>query len=562
MSLILDPPEFNRRPDAWRTIDGRVQETAEDDRAWKYIFCSDELPEFCRLLLEETGDTDTLRNTVLFIDINPGIGSGQATEMDTSPAGRTRLCKLLNPLRNLHSLGAVQIDGPVSGSYKGLIITSISRDRPTALDIIRETVTSLNEADEKASKGRLRQAIFGYKAALSVIRSYSWRRQEWEVVTDSGPFPGMQIIQVTKNLMARLQARIAVVYSNINRHRMVRIYIDRTLHTYRLDHQRDEKIYNLYIEPWQRVVFAELLHVAAMNSYMHGDVYGAKESLWKAGVFVPFDQEQASRYETWRAHADRLAATRAKRLEVWDLQCQRYAEKLEGMGIRKFLTILNISILTHPFAELIYKIYDTKKKGDRLLRNGCSLQAAAVYKTALDKIKRPKWLYDSKVMIKYASFGDHSAVDAMNVLTFQIQAGLAAAALRSHDYKEVIQLTASALKCDSESSDCTHKRWDNCSHTYKRGQKNWEKDQKLDLIRVHFSRALSLHRLGDTVSAIEHMEKALSLDPRDGTVFAQLKLLKKQRLVQVEVRKRRLDKLNGLQMKLLIKQARRRTHIY
>lgn len=251
MSLVLDPPEFRSRPNFWGMTDGYLQETAEDESVWNYVFCSDELPEFCRLLLDATRYNNTLPSTVLSIDINPTISSGQATEMDTSPAGRTRLWKLLNPLRQLHSLGAVQLDGPVSGSFKSLVISSIRKDRPSVMDIIRETVTALNEADEQASKGQLRQPLFGYKAALSVIRSYDWRREERRIVTDSGPFPGMQRNQVTQNLEVRLQARIAAVYLNINRPRMVRIYINRALRTCQLLGQGIAGISHLYVEPWQ-----------------------------------------------------------------------------------------------------------------------------------------------------------------------------------------------------------------------------------------------------------------------------------------------------------------------
>lgn len=193
------------------------------------------------------------------------------------------------------------------------------------------------------------------------------------------------------------------------------------------------------------------------------------------------------------------------------------------------------------------------------MRNGRPLQATSVYKTALNKIKQPKWFYDSKFMIRESIFEDRSAVDALNVLTCKLLAGLAAAALRSHKYKEVVQLTDSALKCSIGNSDCTHGSWDFCSHRYEISRRGWEGHRKFDLVRLHYCRGLSLHRLGDTVSGIEHMEKALSLDPGDGTVFAQLTLLKQQQQqVEEEARKKRVNKLNVLQKKLQVKQARRR----
>ena len=209
MSLTLDPATLRGWPQAtprWYG-DEQPENTSEDRRPWRYIFCSNELPEFCRILVRMSrADDSILRGTALYIDINPAIVGRRATEIDDNPAGKVRMQRLLDPLRQLHSLGTVQIDGPLSGSYKGKIITSICKHVPTAMDIIHSTSASLEQADKRASQGQLRQANLEYKAALSLIRSCCWRYQEREFVMDSGPFPGLKALHVIYNLVVRLQA--------------------------------------------------------------------------------------------------------------------------------------------------------------------------------------------------------------------------------------------------------------------------------------------------------------------------------------------------------------------
>ena len=336
LSLTLDPATLSGWPRARSRGYGDEQPEiiSEDGRPWRYIFCSNELPEFCRILLRMSrADDSILQGTALYIDVNPAIVSGRATDIDDNPAGKVRMQGLLDPLRQLHSLGTVQIDGPLSGSYKGKVITSICKHVPTAMDIIHSTSAFLEQADERASKGQLRQANLEYKAALSLIRSCCWRYQEREIVMDSGPFPGLEALHVIYNLVVRLQARIAEVYLRSESLRMARIYTERALDPRRPYDDRHNKMYSLDIQPWQGVVFAEVLDVAAKISYTHGDVYEATLSLKEAGRLVPFNEEQQSRYEAWEIHAERLRVRRASREERKRLQRQKQIVKAEGIVV-------------------------------------------------------------------------------------------------------------------------------------------------------------------------------------------------------------------------------------
>ena len=334
MTLTLDPADLA----GWPQVDpvfcetgGRV-DASEDGRPWTYFFCSEELPEFCRLLFSmSTENENVLHMTALYLDISPAIGNGQTTEIDSNPAGLSRMEKLVGPLRQLHSFGAAQVQGPLSGSYKGKIISSVCRDCPTVMDAIHTTMTFLDQADEQVSRGQLRQASLGYKAALSLACSCCWRYDEQDFKMNSGPFPGLTTVQNIYNIKVRLQARIAAVYFRSGKLRMARIYIERALDPRRPYDNRSNKLYELYIMPWENVVYAEVLHVAAQISYTQGDVSDAVQALKDARKFAPFNKEQQSRCEAWRDHRKSIRNRNANRAEARRLQSQKRDEKTEGI---------------------------------------------------------------------------------------------------------------------------------------------------------------------------------------------------------------------------------------
>ena len=320
MTLTLDPPALTGWPEDrswWRSID-KWEEAPEDGRPWNYIFCRDELPEFCRLLVKLHRNTDSLlKETVLYLGVSSNISTEHVKAIDDHPAGRARMEKLLGPLRRLHGLGAAEIDGPLSGSFKGEIIESICKHCPVAMDIVHETVASLEQADEKAGKNQLQQANLGYKAALSLIRSCCWKHQEENFIMGDGPFPGLEVRKVVDNIVVLLQARIASVYFARNQMRMARIYTERAIDPRRAYDDRYNKVYDeLDIQPWEHSVYAEVLHVAAMISSTHGNFGDTLLSLRLASEYVPFNEEQQSRFEALQAHAEKLDAMRHERAKV------------------------------------------------------------------------------------------------------------------------------------------------------------------------------------------------------------------------------------------------------
>ena len=326
MTITLDPTTYNDWPTCQYVH-------SEDHRPWRYIFCNDELPTFCRLLLKlSKSDDGFLRSTAIHVDINGAIWNGQSAEMDRSPVGLPRIQKLLDPLHQLHSFGAAQIEGPLSGLYKGIVNASLCKDCPTATDIVQSAMVTLSQGDNQVSLSRPNHAIREYKVALNSVRSCCWLYDERDIIMDGGPFPGLKAEKVMRSLKVRLQARIASVYLSIGMSRMARIYTERAMDPRRPYDDRHNKMYCLVLKPWQRVVYAEVLQVSAQIWYTYGHVDDAVGELREAGEYVPLDQEQQCRQEAWQKHADSLRKKHAEQAEAQELERQRKGEKVEGIG--------------------------------------------------------------------------------------------------------------------------------------------------------------------------------------------------------------------------------------
>ena len=164
--------------------------------------------------------------------------------------------------------------------------------------------------------------------------------------------------------------------------------------------------------------------------------------------------------------------------------------------------------------------------------------------------------------IKAKCFQGYPAIDAIKILAFRIEASLAAASLKSQDYKEVVAQTYAVLKFNEESLTGKHPWGKDCSHSYIYSKGYWLPNQKLDYLRIHYCRAMAFYHLGDTVTATWHMEHALHLDPGDNHVFEKLTMLQQKLAEESQIFQRlrnlRLEKLNSSQNQLRKKQARRR----
>lgn len=205
-----------------------------------------------------------------------------------------------------------------------------------------------------------------------------------------------------------------------------------------------------------------------------------------------------------------------------------------------------------------------KRKGERLFRSGRSYLAASVYETALKKLDLLKHNRDLYFRITSKTFQGRNAEDATKVLAFKIEANLAAALLKSRTYKEVVTQTAAALRCDNKYHNGQWPRHSCCSDSYCYWPSlgDWMDDQKFELLRLHYCRAMALYHLGDMECAEWHMEEAHRLDPGDNDVYEKLTMLRhklaEEAAEAAAARELRLEKLNISQNQLRKKQARRR----
>ena len=130
----------------------------------------------------------------------------------------------------------------------------------------------------------------------------------------------------------------------------------------------------------------------------------------------------------------------------------------------------------------------------------------------------PSWKNTSRTTIE----------NGIKALRFKIQASIAASHLKSRRFTDVINCTDDLLRCDYDPSSCRHGRWDDNNHAYEGLLQDWAEDQRLDYAKAYYCNSIALMRVGEIVTAVERMEKALEFDPEDSGISAQLEILRRQ----------------------------------
>lgn len=324
MTIVLDPSEFA----------GRCSAPSRDsytDQPWRYIFCVDELPTFCRLLLKFNKNSagHLLQKTMIHIDIN-FAWKGQPAEMDRNAIGLSRLRRLLNPLHQLHSFGAAQIEGPLSYNYKRSVISSLCNACPTGLEVIQKAIGILSQGDEQVSQNRPTQALQLYGSALGYVRSCCWLYGERDLIINSGLFPGLTAGRAMYDLKIRLLARIASVYLDIGMSRMARIYVERARSSGCFRYSWSTGHNPSHLPDNEKSFYAEVIHVSARIYYTHGKVWEAFRDLYQAREFRPLDNEEQSRLDAWVKHKEVLDERGKKRDEACKKQREKGMKKTEG----------------------------------------------------------------------------------------------------------------------------------------------------------------------------------------------------------------------------------------
>lgn len=146
---------------------------AVDWESENYVFDSADLPSVCTSLLRmEARYHGMLTGGPLRITIDARIGESLRESKDGFPHPQSRLRTLLDPLRRLHGLDDVHVDGPGSTVYKDEVIASM-RERPSAKETMKQTLLATSRGDEACETGNYSLAMDIYKAGLELSRGNS-----------------------------------------------------------------------------------------------------------------------------------------------------------------------------------------------------------------------------------------------------------------------------------------------------------------------------------------------------------------------------------------------------
>lgn len=324
MTIVLNPAEFVDQFSAQSGDSGT-------DRPWRCIFHIDELPSFCSLLLKynKVRRGHFLQNATIHIDIN-AAWKGQPAEMNRNAIGLSRLRRLLDPLYQLHSFGAAQIEGPLSGDYKSSVVASLCKVCPTGLETIQTAMVILSQGDEQIGQNRPLQAVQLYKSALGYVRTCCWLYDERENIMNSGPFPGVTTRQAMHDFRVRLLARIASVYLDIGMLRMARVYVERAHCSRRFHYRRFTVLDPSRIADSEKSVYADIIHLSARIYFIHGNVREALGELDQARKLRPLDKEEQSRFDAWVKRDEFLHERYERRRHSIGKQWEREMKKTEG----------------------------------------------------------------------------------------------------------------------------------------------------------------------------------------------------------------------------------------
>ena len=129
--------------------------------------------------------------------------------------------------------------------------------------------------------------------------------------------------------------------------------------------------------------------------------------------------------------------------------------------------------------------------------------------------------------IRSGPFEGYIVKDGIKALNFKVQASIAASHLKTGRYNDVIKWTDDLLRCDYDPSNCRLDERGDHTHVHMGYIHDWAKDQRLDYAKAYYCNAIALMRIGETVRAVERIEKALEFDPEDSAISAQLMILKR-----------------------------------
>ena len=181
MTLELNIEDFWQRSKVWNEL-----RYFRYDDSTECIFPADDLPALCTSLLQ----VHEFSSFSFRIIVDQSIGASLMEGDDGSPCPRSKLARLLNPLRQLHSMEVLSLEGPGSAQYKAEIMASIGDRQDSVKEMIDKASAATDQGDAAYNAGSLTLAIRNYKNALNVVRSSSLEDFELDEVLEDGLYAG------------------------------------------------------------------------------------------------------------------------------------------------------------------------------------------------------------------------------------------------------------------------------------------------------------------------------------------------------------------------------------
>ena len=188
-------------------------EGSEEGPPFECVLAEQDISTLCMSILIHKKETGRALCHTLRIDIHAGIGDSMNEARDEMPHPQSRLCRLLEPFRQLHSGSDITIKSPGSEAYLLGFKNSMLAPPPSAIATMSKVIQALDQGDRARNYGDLPLAIVKYRNGLDDIISSNYDVNERDDLLKFGPDAGQTIRQYVSCL---LSSRIDLAVSSLS----------------------------------------------------------------------------------------------------------------------------------------------------------------------------------------------------------------------------------------------------------------------------------------------------------------------------------------------------------
>lgn len=147
------------------------QQVLHDLGVLDVVFLAADLPMFCTGLLRtvERSRRQGLRDFIMTVWLNDRIMISSGQEKDILPSTNSRLWRLLDPIRCLHSFERVNVIGSGSEEYQAAVIADMTAPKPRAIKTIELVLKYQYEAGDAYQAHNFTVAITQCKRSLGIV---------------------------------------------------------------------------------------------------------------------------------------------------------------------------------------------------------------------------------------------------------------------------------------------------------------------------------------------------------------------------------------------------------